>query len=101
MLGQDAAYDRLPYFFTDQYDLSMEYTGYTEPGGYDQVVARGNVDGGQFIAFWLRQGRVLAGMNVNIWDVADAIAALIRAGKTIDVEQLTDPRTSLDALVDR
>ena len=57
MLGQDAAYDRLPYFFTDQYDLGMEYTGYAEPGGYDQVVIRGDVDSGEFIAFWLQHGR--------------------------------------------
>ena len=55
MLGQHAAYDRLPYFFTDQYDLGMEYTGYAEPGGYDQVVIRGDVDGGEFIAFWLQR----------------------------------------------
>jgi 3-phenylpropionate/trans-cinnamate dioxygenase ferredoxin reductase subunit len=98
MLGQDAAYDRLPYFFTDQYELGMEYTGYAEPGGYDRVVVRGDVDDGQFVAFWLRQGRVLAGMNVNTWDVADSIAALIRSGESVDVGRLTDPRIPLAAL---
>jgi len=100
MLGQDAAYDRLPYFFTDQYDLSMEYTGYTEPGGYDQVVIRGEVGSGEFIAFWLQRGRLLAGMNVNTWDVTDTIAALIKTGETIDVGRLTDPRTPLEALLE-
>ena len=81
MLGQDVAYDRVPYFFTDQYDLGMEYSGYVEPGGYDRVVFRGDVDGREFIAFWLAgDGRVLAGMNVNVWDVNDAIQGLVRAG---------------------
>ena len=55
MLGQDVAYDRVPYFFTDQYDLGMEYSGYVEPGGYDRVVFRGDVAGREFIAFWLRR----------------------------------------------
>ena len=81
MLGQDAAYDRVPYFFSDQYDLGMEYSGYAGPGGYDQVVFRGDVGKREFIAFWLSGGRVLAGMNVNIWDVTDAIAALVRSGQ--------------------
>ena len=53
MLGQDVAFDRVPYFFTDQYDLGMEYAGYVEPEGYDRVVFRGDVPGREFIAFWL------------------------------------------------
>ena len=100
MLGRDAAFDRLPYFFTDQYDLSMEYTGYAEPGGYDQVVIRGEVDSGEFIAFWLRHGRLLAGMMVNTWDVADTIAALIGTDHRMDIGRLTDPRTPLEALLE-
>ena len=79
MLGQDVAYDRSPYFYTDQYDLGMEYSGYVEPGGYDQVVFRGDVERREFVAFWLGEGRVLAGMNVNVWDVNDAIQALVSA----------------------
>ena len=68
----------MPYFYTDQYDLGMEYAGYVEPGGYDEVVFRGDVPGREFIAFWMAgDGRVLAGMNVNIWDVNDAISALV------------------------
>ena len=63
MLGQDAAYDRLPYFFTDQYDLGMEYTGFAE----GEVVVRGDLDGREFVAFWLRDGRLTAAMNVNVW----------------------------------
>jgi 3-phenylpropionate/trans-cinnamate dioxygenase ferredoxin reductase component len=96
MLGQDAAYDRVPYFYTDQYDLGMEYAGYVEPGGYDQVVFRGDVANREFIAFWLAGGRVLAGMNVNIWDVTDAIQALVRGGRPVEVGRLADPAVPLD-----
>jgi 3-phenylpropionate/trans-cinnamate dioxygenase ferredoxin reductase component len=37
----------------------------------DQVVFRGETASREFIAFWLKNGRVLAGMNVNVWDVAE------------------------------
>jgi 3-phenylpropionate/trans-cinnamate dioxygenase ferredoxin reductase subunit len=96
MLGQDVAYDRVPYFYTDQYDLGMEYAGYVEPGGYDQVVFRGEVDKREFVAFWLSGGRVLAGMNVNVWDVNDAIQDLVRGGQTVDPARLADPDIPLD-----
>ncbi|MGH3095407.1 MAG: NAD(P)/FAD-dependent oxidoreductase [Streptosporangiales bacterium] len=99
MLGQEVSYERLPYFFTDQYDLGMEYTGYVEPGGYDQVAFRGDVESGEYIAFWLAGGRVLAGMNVNVWDVTKPIQALVRSGKPVDVERLTDPQTPLEAVL--
>ena len=98
MLGQDAAYDRVPYFYSDQYDLGMEYSGYVEPGGYDEVVFRGDVAGREFIAFWLSGGRVLAGMNVNIWDVNDAIRELVRAGQPVDKDALRDPEIPLESL---
>jgi 3-phenylpropionate/trans-cinnamate dioxygenase ferredoxin reductase component len=99
MLDQEAEYDRLPYFFTDQYDLGMEYVGYVEPDGYDRLVTRGDPAGGEFIAFWTAGGRVLAGMNVNVWDVNDAIRTLIESGKTVDLDALADPDTPLDSLV--
>jgi len=102
MLGEQAQYDRLPYFFTDQYDLGMEYLGYVEPGGYDRLVTRGDPAGGEFIAFWLSAGRVLAGMNVNVWDVGDQIRALIESGlsgHSVDPERLADPDTPLESLV--
>ena len=99
MLGQDVAYDLVPYFYTDQYDLGMEYAGYVEPDGYDEVVFRGDVEGREFIAFWLGDhGRVLAGMNVNVWDVNDAIQALVRSGQPVDVAALSDPDTPLESL---
>ena len=90
MLGQDVTYDRVPYFFSDQYDLGMETSGLPEPGHYDQVVYRGDTDGREFIAFWLSEGRVVAGMNVNVWDVSDDIQALIRAGRLVDPDRLAD-----------
>jgi 3-phenylpropionate/trans-cinnamate dioxygenase ferredoxin reductase subunit len=99
MLGQDAAYDRVPYFFTDQYDLGMEYSGYVEPGGYDQVVFRGDVGQREFIAFWLRGGRVLAGMNVNVWDVSDAVQDLVRAARPADVSRLADQKVPLEEVL--
>jgi 3-phenylpropionate/trans-cinnamate dioxygenase ferredoxin reductase subunit len=96
MLGQDVSYDRVPYFYTDQYDLGMEYAGYVEPGGYDQVVFRGDKDRREFVAFWLSGGRVLAGMNVNVWDVNDAIQDLVRGGQAVDPTKLADPGIPLD-----
>ncbi len=90
MLGQDAVYDNVPYFYTDQYDLGMEYAGHVEPGGYDQVVFRGDVEGREFIAFWLNGGRVLAGMNVNVWDVNEVIQEMVRGGREVDAARLAD-----------
>ena len=96
MLGDSAAYDRLPYFFSDQYDVGMEYSGYAT--SWDQVVFRGDRDGGEFVAFWLGGGRVLAGMNVNVWDVNEHVQALIRSGEPVDVAALTDLDTPLESL---
>jgi NADPH-dependent 2,4-dienoyl-CoA reductase/sulfur reductase-like enzyme len=97
MLGQDVAYDRVPYFFTDQYDLGMEYSGLGGPG--DTVVCRGNPDDGEFIGFWLDGGRVTAGMNVNVWDVTDPIQALVRSKRPVDAVRLADPDVPLESLV--
>jgi 3-phenylpropionate/trans-cinnamate dioxygenase ferredoxin reductase subunit len=91
MLGKDVSYDHLPYFYSDQYDLGMETAGLPEPGSYEQVVYRGDRDAREFVAFWLSGGAVVAGMNVNVWDVSDDIQALIRAKHTVDVARLTDP----------
>ncbi|MBL1078595.1 NAD(P)/FAD-dependent oxidoreductase [Nocardia sp. 2] len=96
MLGRSAVYDRLPYFFTDQYDLGMEYTGYVTPKQDARVVVRGDVGKREFVAFWLDSGnRVLAGMNVNVWDVTDRIKELILSGEPVDPDRLADPGTPL------
>jgi hypothetical protein len=101
MLGKGEPYDRVPYFFSDQYDVGMEYSGWAPSGSYDQVVYRGDRDGGEFIAFWLSQGRVLAGMNVNVWDVTGPIQALIRSGQPCDVDRLTDADVPLESLTEQ
>ena len=95
MLGQQVEYNRVPYFYSDQYDLGMECAGLPLPGTYDQIVYRGDSDTLEFIAFWLAGDKLVAGMNVNIWDVNDDLQALIRAGKPLDPARLTDPAIPL------
>jgi 3-phenylpropionate/trans-cinnamate dioxygenase ferredoxin reductase subunit len=97
MLGQDVVYDRVPYFFSDQYDVGMEYAGLSEPG--DEVVFRGDPATREFVAFWLRDGRVTAGMNVNVWDVNEHIQELVRSRATVDRARLVDPDVPLETLV--
>jgi 3-phenylpropionate/trans-cinnamate dioxygenase ferredoxin reductase component len=94
MLGEPAEYKELPYFFTDQYDLGMEYAGHAP--SYQRVVFRGDVESREFVAFWLdADDRVLAGMNVNIWDVLDDIKNLIQKRAAVDPDALADPQVSL------
>ncbi|GHF01881.1 ferredoxin [Streptomyces longispororuber] len=99
MLGQDVTYDRVPYFFSDQYDVGLEYSGWAPPGTYDQVVVRGDAGKREFIAFWLREGQVLAGMNVNVWDVTETVQTLIRTAAHPDPEALADPTRPLESLL--
>ena len=95
MLGQEVEYNRVPYFYSDQYDLGMECSGLPEPGRYDRVTYRGDPSTLEFIAFWLSGGRLVAGMNVNVWDVTDDIQSLIRSGRELDTTRLTDPAIPL------
>ncbi|MFF0414873.1 oxidoreductase C-terminal domain-containing protein [Kitasatospora sp. NPDC004745] len=76
----------------------MEYVGYVEPGGYDRVVSRGDPATREFLAFWLKDGRILAGMNVNVWDVTDPVRELVRSGRTVDPKALADPGAPLGEL---
>jgi 3-phenylpropionate/trans-cinnamate dioxygenase ferredoxin reductase subunit len=99
MLGRNVAYDRVPYFFSDQYDQGMEYTGFVDKGHYDRVVFRGDSSKSEYIAFWMKDGRVLAGMNVNVWDVTNVIANLVRSRGTIDEDKLADVTIPLEDLV--
>lgn len=116
MLGQAVSYDRVPYFYTDQFDLSMEFSGYSPLLAQAQVVYRGDRSSGEFVAFWVvpdgssglpgdapalaaSSGRVVAGMNVNVWDVNPTIEALVASGRSVDVAQLTDPGMDLAGLV--
>jgi 3-phenylpropionate/trans-cinnamate dioxygenase ferredoxin reductase subunit len=97
MLGESDVYDRLPYFFSDQYDVGVEYAGFAR--AWDRVVFRGDPATREFIAFWLTGDRVVAGMNVNVWDVTDAIQRLIRDRVSVDDGRLADPDVSLEDLV--
>ena len=72
----------------------MEYTGYATE--WDQVVLRGDIARREFIAFWLKDGRVLAGMNVGVWDVTDPIKALITSRRRVDARALADPDVPLE-----
>jgi 3-phenylpropionate/trans-cinnamate dioxygenase ferredoxin reductase subunit len=96
MLGRDEPYDRLPYFFSDQYDVGMEYSGLAR--SWDRVVFRGDPASREFIAFWVADDRVVAGMNVNVWDVTDPIQRLIRSRAAVDDRRLADPDVPLDDL---
>ncbi len=98
MLGEQGEYQELPYFFTDQYDLGMEYAGYAPD--YQRVVFRGNKEGREFVAFWLdTENRVLAGMQVNIWDALDDIKSLIHKKAPVDPDKLADPEVPLSDAV--
>lgn len=97
MLGQRAPYAKIPYFFSDQYDLGLEYSGIATH--WDEIVYRGDRDEREFIVFWLDSGRVLAGMNVNVWDVADQIAELVASKRRVDPTLLADPTVDLATLV--
>jgi len=97
MLGEPDVYDRLPYFFSDQYDLGMEYAGFAS--SWDRVVFRGDPATREFIAFWLAGDRVVAGMNANVWDVTDQIQRLIRQRIAVDDRRLADPDVPLEDLV--
>jgi len=98
MLGQPVSYDRVPYYYSDQYELGMECAGLPTPGTYDQVLYRGDPATLEFVAFWLANGAVVAGMNVNVWDVQDAIQSLIRSARPIDPTRLTYPQIPLSDL---
>jgi 3-phenylpropionate/trans-cinnamate dioxygenase ferredoxin reductase component len=94
MLGAGSAYARLPYFYSDQYDLGMEYSGMAV--GWDRVVVRGDLATRELIAFWLKDQQVVAGMNANVWDVTESLQALIRSGRPVDPARLADPDIPLD-----
>ncbi|GAA1410269.1 pyridine nucleotide-disulfide oxidoreductase [Glutamicibacter uratoxydans] len=97
--GQPTEYTELPYFFSDQYDLGMEYIGNAPNGSYDKIVVRGDAGSLEFLAFWVSaEGRVLAGMNVNVWDVVDDVKSLILSGRSVDAAKLADPSVPLGEL---
>jgi 3-phenylpropionate/trans-cinnamate dioxygenase ferredoxin reductase component len=86
--GEDASYDWQPYFYTDQFEFSMEYVGHAATD--DEVVIRGSLEDNEFVAYWLDGSTVTAAMNVNIWDVNDRLREMV--GTEVDREGLTDLR---------
>jgi 3-phenylpropionate/trans-cinnamate dioxygenase ferredoxin reductase subunit len=99
MLGTDAVFDEIPYFYTDQFDLGMEYSGYPPLTAGATVVIRGDKAAREFVAFWIADGRVVAGMNLNVWDVNETVQRLIRSGAVVDPAKLVDPAVDLESLV--
>ena len=99
MAGEAIEYDEPPYFYTDQYDLGMEYSGYGPLMAGVEPVFRGDVPGREFIAFWLVDDRVVAGMNVNVWDVNEQVQQFIRSRARVDRARLVDPAVPLEALL--
>ena len=97
MLGAEEVYDRMPYFFSDQYDLGMEYIGHVGQGGHDELVLRGDPTSGAFTAFWVKDDRVVAAMHANDWDATTPMRAIVAAG-TVELPALRDPRVPLDHL---
>lgn len=97
MLGQNVAYDHVPFFYSDQYELGMEYRGWAQ--SFDEVVLRGDIARREFIAFWMHHGKVAAAMNANIWDQGDTIEALIRADRPVDAGRLIDLDVDLASLL--
>lgn len=98
MLGGDAVLDDIPYFYTDQYDLGMEYSGFGPLAKDAEVVIRGDLAARELIAFWVVKDRVVAGMNVNVWDVNEEIQRLIRDRVTVDRQRLADPSVELASI---
>jgi 3-phenylpropionate/trans-cinnamate dioxygenase ferredoxin reductase component len=98
LLGQPTSYTELPYFYSDQYDLGLEYVGHAPNGSYDQVVVRGDLASREFVAFWLAYGRIKAAMNVNVWDVVESIKPRITAGWGVNADRLADPSVPYEAL---
>ncbi|HEX2177869.1 MAG TPA: FAD-dependent oxidoreductase [Nocardioidaceae bacterium] len=101
MLGQEVVYDRIPYFYSDQYDTGMEFAGHLPRGVETTVVLRGDVAGHEFMAFWLDDDRVLAGMHINVWDSIEEVKDLIRSSDRVDPERLADPAVPLPEAVRR
>ena len=98
MLGQNVSFDTIPYFYTDQFDLGMEYSGFGSLSTDAELIYRGDPNGREFVVFWLNAARVIAGMNVNVWNVQDAVQRLIRRGHPVDPARLADESIPLDAV---
>ncbi|WP_130179216.1 NAD(P)/FAD-dependent oxidoreductase [Cryobacterium sp. SO1] len=100
LLGDTTQYAAIPYFYTDQFDLSMEYSGFGDLARDAEVVFRGDRPGREFVAFWLAGGQVVAGMNVNVWDINETVQRLIRSKVRVDPRRLMDESIALEDLLE-
>jgi 3-phenylpropionate/trans-cinnamate dioxygenase ferredoxin reductase subunit len=92
MLGRDVVHDTLPYFFSDLADwLSLEYVG---PGSGD-VVVRGSLEDGEFIAFWVDGDRVTAALSIGRSDDLEHARRLIAERVSVDRAALADAGVDL------
>lgn len=96
MLGRQVSHDRLPRFYTDQYEAGVEYIGHVPAGSGARTVLRGEPTSGSFMAFWLADGRVLAGMHVNQWDSLGPVEELIKARDRVNPDRLADVNLPID-----
>jgi len=94
--GEEQPYDGLPYFFTDQYDLGVEYVGHVPRGRDAAVVVRGDLERREAVVLWHDDGLVLAGMHLNTWDAIDGLRAVV--GRRVDAARLADPEADLAEL---
>jgi 3-phenylpropionate/trans-cinnamate dioxygenase ferredoxin reductase component len=94
--GEEPPYDGLPYFFTDQYDVGIEYVGHVPRGRDAALVVRGDLDRREAVVLWHDDGLVLAGMHLNVWDATDGLRAVV--GRRVDPGRLADPGADLSAL---
>ena len=99
MAGSDETYDPIPFFYSDQYDVGLEYAGHVARGTEAELVLRGDLAANEFMAFWVVPAdseagddavRVLAGMHVNVWDTIDAVQQLVRHRTAVDRSKLAD-----------
>lgn len=95
MLGQPVSYDVIPFFYTDQWELGMELSGYPHLMRDAEIIVRGDLAAREYLAFWVKDGRVGGGMNVNVWDINEQIQSLVRSGQQVDTAKLRDPSVSL------
>ncbi|NEM92384.1 NAD(P)/FAD-dependent oxidoreductase [Galbitalea soli] len=98
MLGHAVSFDDIPYFYTDQFEVGMEFVGFSSLLAGAKTVYRGDPSSREFIVFWVADERVVAGMNVNVWDVSDDIKGVIRRRNRIDPVKLADVAVPLTEL---
>jgi 3-phenylpropionate/trans-cinnamate dioxygenase ferredoxin reductase subunit len=89
LVGGSEPYTASPYFYSDQYDLSLEFRGVADPLA-DELVVRGDLKAREFVAFWIRDDEVRAAMNVNMWEDVGVLAALVDGVTRVDTTKLAD-----------